>query len=157
MRKALGHLMMDYLYGILFYLIVGYFVSANRDAMLVLKWNPVNIWLTVSYVLIYPIMMALLPKLRSNRLIMDLIPDRQTKKNFNDGKTYADRYHDAINPTANRYDIAGASGAGEGSSDDILSLILIHLKRAVFIVFSIPMLIVIVIYRIGRYFWRKRQ
>ncbi|MBU7468989.1 hypothetical protein KGF64_14825, partial [Lactiplantibacillus plantarum] len=59
--KLLKAICTDYLHGIVFFIIVFYFMTANPDGSMPLKWSIVNVYWTISFLIAYPLLLEMVP------------------------------------------------------------------------------------------------
>jgi len=139
--KLLKSVMSSYFHGIVFFIIVFYFMTAKPSGAISLSWNPVNTVWTVSFLLAYPLFRILFPKITRINIHMKSL--RSQSLNMDDGHTdsLSDMYHAATNPIMNRLDMKSYSN----SQDDGLNLIVNFLLSGVFITISIPGLFILLL------------
>lgn len=130
----LSTLLGDYLKGLVCYVIVGYFVTANPDGTLNWHWNVLNLWLTSSYLIFYPLLLNRVPQLRRPWLAMKSLTNSGFKASLDDRSSY----HQATNPVMNRYDMADRMQR----QDDGANLAITLLVRGVYMLIAIPGLII---------------
>lgn len=131
--RLLGHLIADYLWGLVGFIIIFYFVTARPDGSFHLVWNLPNLYLTTSYLLAYPALMAWMPSLRLGKF--------KTKSVASHSSAAELKYSqgNVVNPIANKYDL----NFQNESRDDKINFSLELLERTVLMALATPILILV--------------
>lgn len=131
--RLLGHLIADYLWGLIGFIIIFYFVTARPDGSFRLIWNLPNLYLTSSYLLAYPALMAWVPRLRTGKL--------KTKSLASHSSAAELKYSqgNVINPIANKYDLDFRNHL----RDDQMNFGFLLLERTFFMALATPILLVV--------------
>jgi len=131
--RLLGHLIADYLWGLVGFIIIFYFVTARPDGSFRFIWNLPNLYLTTSYLFAYPILMAWVPRLRTGKL--------KTHSMASHSSTAELKYSqgNVINSIANKYDLDFKNKL----RDDKMNLSFQILERTVLMALALPSLILV--------------
>jgi len=142
--KIVKNVLADYFAGVIFFVIVFYFMTASPDGSFTFNWNVANTLWTLSFVVAYPLLLELVPSLKKNHLQMDSLATRALKQDEQQRNSTVDTYHAATNPVMNTYDIRAQSER----RDDGANLFITFFVRGILIALAIPMLIFYGAYRL---------
>jgi len=140
--RLIGHLITDYLWGLLGFIIIFYFVTANPNGSLHLVWNLPNLYLTSSYLIAYPLLMAWVPQLRTGKFKTKSLASHSSAIDLklNPGNT--------TNPIANKYDIDFRNNL----RDDRMNFAFYLLERTVLMAVATPVLLLVAGIKVARNF-----
>ena len=134
--KLLKAICTDYLHGIVFFIIVFYFMTANPDGSMPLKWSIVNVYWTISFLIAYPLLLEMVPSIKKINFHMKSLQSLSIHMDDKATKKMSDLYHDSTNPVSNRIDLQARSDY----QNDWLNLIISFFVSGLFIAISIPSL-----------------
>ena len=134
--KLLKRICSDYLHGLVFFIIVFYFMTANPDGSMPLKWSFVNVYWTISFLIAYPLLLETVPSIKKINFHMKSLQSRSIHMEDKATKKLSDLYHDSTNPVSNRIDLQARSDY----QNDWLNLMISFFVSGLLIAISIPSL-----------------
>ncbi|WP_318766496.1 hypothetical protein [Lactiplantibacillus carotarum] len=132
--KTIKNCFTAYLHGSVVFLIVFYFMTAQPDGRMPLRWNPLNLWWTFSFLCAYPLLRMLIPKITHLNLHLTSFTTRALTFNDVHEPHNTQLYHQSIGPVTNQLDLKGHSQ----NRDDGFSLMVDLLLSGVWIAVAIP-------------------
>ncbi|MDY2578757.1 hypothetical protein SOP70_15510 [Lactiplantibacillus plantarum] len=138
--KLLKAICIDYLHGLVFFIIVFYFMTANPDGSMPLKWSIVNVYWTISFLIAYPLLLETVPSIKKINFHMKSLQSLSIHMEDKTPKKMSDLYHDSTNPVSSRIDLQARSDY----QNDWLNLIINFFISGLLIAISIPSLFFIV-------------
>ncbi|MFB9769961.1 hypothetical protein [Lactiplantibacillus modestisalitolerans] len=132
--KLLKNVCLDYARGCVFFAIVFYFVTAKPDGTMPMRWNAINLWWTLSFVLAYPVLLETFPKMKRVNLHFQSWQSRSLHMGDQSTENKIALYHHSTNPIRNRIDLQ----AQGDYLNDYLNLALNCLLSGVLIAISVP-------------------
>ena len=131
--RLLGHLIADYLWGLVGFIIIFYFVTARPDGSFHFIWNLPNLYLTTSYIFAYPALLAWVPRLRTGKL------KTQSMASHSSAADLKYSQGNVTNPIANKYDLDFRNNL----RDDRMNFSFLLLERTVLMALATPILILV--------------
>ncbi|VDG18943.1 hypothetical protein [Lactiplantibacillus mudanjiangensis] len=133
-----------YLSGLPVFIIIFYFMTATPTGQLSLSWNLANGYLTLSYLIAFPILLMWLPNLRRGHFTMKSLATRSTEL----GSPSRNQATNPIAPPSNLQLL-------NQQHDDTTNFLLFLFERGILSTIALPVIIIVASYK-GVKHWHKK-
>lgn len=122
--KFFKSIMTSYLRAVLFYLVLFYLVTAPPTGPFILKWNLINIYFTISFLICYPWLIYRYPILVRPRFKLTSQGTHALRQILKDDQTESQGYHNSLNPVVSRDRMLMKSEAQDALMNSELSFLI---------------------------------